>query len=645
DSPYADLNNDNFQDFPIRRLCCSVEEISLQTEAKRLSKLNKSVLIAQSYLDIVNESDISELFLKSGFMHFVLEIKNKLKNSDYTVNRITEKRFTSDDLLELINKLKESIFSEETLSFPEALSFLRNIVEISGILTRLFFEIETNPIKILEPINSTNLIKYLNNSSILFILTPTYKEKYLLPTNKTYKEEIEAEKLPFVEIVFDASINNFENTLPYIKSFTKIGYKNHTTLISASDITHIFSRVLEYNYTLSKSFKEAINSERASLLGINPAQLIYIFSDEYKKKIEDWLHSIVFIGESFKIINESKPLYYTKNYISNPKIKLSFNNICSIINFAFNNTNYTSFTCNYTNVYFSNFSILYVLQEKIELPQFKSLKNYNVNYSFIVLNETFPLPNLTEFYSLVLVNNTNDIQEIYLNIYPATFNNNKTILLKDFEIELIYNDSFKVIDIYSIKDKVYIDVYSNVPRKIYIEIFKENKSVLKEEKEVYDNSKLIYILDEGKYLVKVKYFEIEYQKEVNITKSILEIPIAQKIFSAAEYFLRIFESFFKKEREFINSSLYTYSLEYPGLELKIENSNIYLRGIDFEYQKIIDFSEEIEKLKTPYGYLEIKIKDGNYYEFFEGNHAKLKEKLYKVKNDLKKILENIKNNS
>ncbi|MEM7818369.1 MAG: hypothetical protein QXP52_02700, partial [Candidatus Aenigmatarchaeota archaeon] len=196
-----------------------------------------------------------------------------------------------------------------------------------------------------------------------------------------------------------------------------------------------------------------------------------------------------------------------------------------------------------------------------------------------------------------------------------------------------------------IKDKAYIDVYSNVPRKIYIEIFKENKSVLKEEKEVYDNSKLIYILDEGKYLVKVKYFEIEYQKEVNITKSILEIPIAQKIFSAAEYFLRIFESFFKKEREFINSSLYTYSLEYPGLELKIENSNIYLRGIDFEYQKIIDFSEEIEKLKTPYGYLEIKIKDGNYYEFFEGNHAKLKEKLYKVKNDLKKILENIKNNS
>ncbi|MEM5820121.1 MAG: hypothetical protein QW678_00505 [Candidatus Aenigmatarchaeota archaeon] len=651
DYPYADLNDDKFQDLPIRRLCCSLEEISLQIEAKKLANLTKNALIVQTYLDIINESDIKEFFFKGGFMPFIAEIRDKLKYNKYNVERLTEKRLTNENIQELIEIFKEIISTNEEISFSEAIKFLKNLFQFSNLISRLLFEIETNPIRVLEILNLSNFLKYLDNTSILFIITLTEKEKYILPTNKTYREEVNISNLQFIEIVFDASLNNFENSLPYLKAFTKLGYKNHTNLISSAHALDIFSKILDYNFTLSKSLKEARNSKISEFFGITPAHLIYIFSEEYKKYSEDWLNSIIFIGETFQIINKSKKEYYNYLIHSNPKIKLVFKDICSIVNLKINNTNYTTFVCNYTDVYtlnmYNNISLLYILQEKINLPQFKSLKNYSINYSIIEINEYFPLTNISKFYDIVLVNNSNDIQDIYINLYPARFINNKTILLKDFEIEIKYDNSFEIRNLYSQNTNLYIEIFSDFPRNVSIEILKNNFTVLKDVKEVFGFSRISYKLEEGNYLVKIKYFEIEYEKEINITKPkfIFEIPIIQRIISSSNFILKIFENYFKKEKEFINSSIKIYSLETPIFELKIENSNIYFRGIDFEYQKINSFSEEIEKLKTPYGYLEIKIKDGNYYEFFEGNCEKLKEKLYKVKNDLKNFLENIKNNS
>ncbi|MEM5831074.1 MAG: hypothetical protein QXO40_02635 [Candidatus Aenigmatarchaeota archaeon] len=651
DYPYADLNDDKFQDLPIRRLCCSLEEISLQIEAKKLANLTKNALIVQTYLDIINESDIKEFFFKGGFMPFIAEIRDKLKYNKYNVERLTEKRLTNENIQELIEIFKEIISTNEEISFSEAIKFLKNLFQFSNLISRLLFEIETNPIRVLETLTLSNFLKYLDNTSILFIITLTEKEKYILPTNKTYREEVNISNLQFIEIVFDASLNNFENSLPYLKAFTKLGYKNHTNLISSAHALDIFSKILDYNFTLSKSLKEARNSKISEFFGITPAHLIYIFSEEYKKYSEDWLNSIIFIGETFQIINKSKKEYYNYLIHSNPKIKLVFKDICSIVNLKINNTNYTTFVCNYTDVYtlnmYNNISLLYILQEKINLPQFKSLKNYSINYSIIEINEYFPLTNISKFYDIVLVNNSNDIQDIYINLYPARFINNKTILLKDFEIEIKYDNSFEIRNLYSQNTNLYIEIFSDFPRNVSIEILKNNFTVLKDVKEVFGFSRISYKLEEGNYLVKIKYFEIEYEKEINITKPkfIFEIPIIQRIISSSNFILKIFENYFKKEKEFINSSIKIYSLETPIFELKIENLNIYFRGIDFEYQKINSFSEEIEKLKTPYGYLEIKIKDGNYYEFFEGNCEKLKEKLYKVKNDLKNFLENIKNNS
>lgn len=649
DYPYADLNDDGYQDLPIRRLCCNLEEINIQVEAKRIANLTRDIFIAHSYYNI-SEKDAMQGLL-NPFRSEILRIKFILEKNNYTIERIGERRLTSKETNEISNFFTELIIKyvlHGHISELDALKMILSFFNLANLFLNLNYEYEINKLKAIEPLNSTNFLKGLNKSSITFLFLTTEKDKYILSSNKTYSEKINASDLPFVQILFDMSENTFLNTFDKTLSFAKITYRNQTPYTKFNEGIYLLASALEYSEPLSTSIMYARNSLKALRDSIIP-RTIQLISEDYKIRVADELNNLIYFGENYQLIytNFSKQYFSTSSFSQQEKISLNLKDLCEITNITINETNFSTFRCNFTNFEIlgseENPKILYYITKRFSLPQFKSLKDVKINYSFLVLNESFNLLNISKFFDIVLVNNTYDIQDVYLIIYPAIERDNKTYLLKDFSIEIYYNDSIELIDAYSRDSKIYVRIHSDILRNFSIEILKENQTIIKDSKNVFGMNEFSYDVDEGKYLVKIKYFEINYQKELNVTKpkikrTFLETPFYQKIEIFADKFARILKSFFFNEYEIKNSTHSIYIKETPTFKLEIKNSEIILTTPEFVYEKSITSNEEKEKIKTPYGYLEVYLKEDKYYENHFGNYKRLKDSLEKAREMLNNLL-------
>ncbi|MEM5830187.1 MAG: hypothetical protein QXL82_01620 [Candidatus Aenigmatarchaeota archaeon] len=630
-------------------MCCTPEEINLQVEATRIANLTKNVLIAHTYYNLNESDEIQGLF--NPFRSEILKIKYILEKNNYNVERIGEKRLTSkeiENLAGLFAEIIEKIIKGE-ISFSEALKTILTFFKLANSFLNLNYEYEIKKLKTIETLNSTNLLKRFNESSIAFLFLGTEKDKYILPSNKTHLEKINASDLPFIQIVFDMSENSFSNTFDEIISFAKITYRNQTTHTNFNEGISLLVSALQYSEPLSLSIMYARNSLKVIRDSIIP-NIIKKISENYRKKVIDELNTLIFYGENYQLIYKNKTYYSVfkpQNIDSQNVIRIEYKDVCSVINITINQTNISTFNCNYTNFEILDFSgkskILYYIIEKTQLPQYKSLKDFKVNYSYFSIDENFNLAEISRFYDIILVNNTYDVQDIYLVIYPAIFYNGKTYLLKDFSLEIYYNDSLEIKDIYSKNGKIYIKIYSDIERNFSIEIIKNNQSIINDSKTVFGEKEFSYDVEEGKYLVRVSYFEISYEKELNVTKQKiykqpLEIPFYKRIEIFADSLIKIFRNYFLKEYEFRNSSHYIYTKQTPFYELNIKNSKITLKTSDFEYERISEANYEKESIKTPYGYLEIKFENGSFYEEYRGNYNKLKKDLEKAREMLKTIL-------
>jgi len=650
DYPYADINDDDYQDFPIRRLCCDLEEISIQIEAPRIANLSKNVLIAQSYYNF-NESNIAQMIFATAIEGALIS-RNILKNNYYDVKVLTEHRLTSEDINDAISKLWDIIdkILKEEISFGDAIGVISKIFDLSLLFSNLNYEYDIYRFKPFETLNSSNFLLYATNSSIIFMFTPTEKNYYILPSNKTCKEKLNSSLIPFVEIFFDVSENSYQNTFNDIVAFTKLTYKNQTVSkyfpTDFNSAAKFFELMLNYNTSLSKALREARNRETARL-NSGPNYILQKISEDYKKNVIDYLNSIIFYGSDFQIIYKNTSYQYSLPRGS--KFVFELKDVCNLYNITINETgnltNITSFKCNFSDFDVVNFSnepkILYYIQKKFELPQFESLKNYKVNYTLLEINYSFPLVEYSNLYDIVLVNNSNDVQEMYLIIYPARFLNNKTYLLKDFIFEFEYDYSFGVGNVYTKGNNLFIEIYSNIPRNVSIEILRENKIFIYDFKTIYGNKTIFYVLPEGNYTLRIKYFEISYEKNFSIfgQKFKNEFPFYQKIIHSFGSFVRIFSSFFIFRQENYTSDKISMLERAPAYELKIENSKVILKTPNYLYQKVVDNGIEEESIKTPYGYLIVRFEKGNFSEIYSGNYFKIKEKLEEAREFLKSLTE------
>lgn len=650
DYPYADINDDGYQDFPIRRLCCDLEEISIQIEAPRIANLSKNVLIAQSYYNF-NESNIAQMIFATAIEGALIS-RDILKNNDYEVKVLTEHRLTSKDINDAISKLWDIIdkILKEEISFGDAIGVISKIFDLTLLFSNLNYEFDIYKFKPFETLNSSNFLTYANNSSIIFMFTPTEKNYYILPSNKTYKEKLNSSLIPFVEIFFDVSENSYQNTFNDIVAFSKLTYKNQTISkyfpTDFNSAGKFFKLMLSYNTSLSIALREARNREIARL-NSGPAYIFQKISEDYKKNVIDYLNSIIFYGNDFQIIYKNASYQYSLPKGS--KFVFELKDVCSLYNITINETgnliNITSFKCNFSDFDIVNFfdvpKILYYIQKKFELPQFESLKKYKINYTLIEINNSYPLVEYSNLYDIVLVNNSNDVQEMYLIIYPARIWNNRTYLLKDFIFEFEYDNSFGINNVYIRGNNLLIEIYSDNPRNVSIEILKENKTFIYDFKMIYGNRTIFYVLPEGNYTLRIKYFEISYEKNFSIFEQKFEneFPFYQKIIHSFNSFVKIFSSFFIFRQENYTSDKISVLEKTPAYELKIENSKVILKTPNYLYQRIVDNGIEEESIKTPYGYLIVRFENGNFSEIYSGNYFKIKEKLDEAREFLKSLTE------
>jgi hypothetical protein len=205
DSPYADIDGDEYLDLSLGRMKGNQEQISYQIEFSEMLQENKKALIISAYN---TPGKVSDILYSGGTMPGIFLTELELRKRGFNVTKIVEKRVEYDELnFTILEKLRDIAEEFRTLSqttydsfFWEIFGDVSKIILIAKAGNHVIYPYHEfdwrdtwQSIITLEPefpkhlpiLNITNLIKYTPENQVILYLSKGNATHWLIPENST----------------------------------------------------------------------------------------------------------------------------------------------------------------------------------------------------------------------------------------------------------------------------------------------------------------------------------------------------------------------------------------------------------------------------------------------------------------------------
>jgi len=684
DTPYGDLNDDNYLDISVGRLEGSLDYISYQLEAQ--VPTNKEALIVASYS---TNSRFMDLMTGGATMIDGTKISAALVLRGFKVTRMVEKRSSYDEInssvvKEFIDVMKD--FTKGSNSYDDFLSIIISAIEQIRLLLETGYEIvyalmefdwnnawknfvKGNPftVKHLPEYNEENLKKEIPDKSVIIYLGNGNSTHWFQPNSTENIIPIKIETFPFnpslYYIHYTKGLNSFDE-ISNVGSIATIGSTGNVYMIQSSHVGHkIFTK---FNGPVGVGLKEAKNDifefyESIENSSFPPSPKPYKKEYYTRNLIGD--PSVIF-DPSLELRQSSDVKIANGNFIQNFEINSEY----SIVVNKDNRSIY--FHNPYSFVFENGKPILPVFKNSIILPTSSKVKSISVdvgnekmfddlkvpisipdpNY-FDPVNFTGQFPeNFYWSYAFDLLDNRSNFDFIFI---PVTYySNNSALVYESINVELIYSSLLEITKINAtdtVKNQpatISLDVYSNLANDanavLSLLISTESSEfVIKKEvliKKGLNEIKVDWLntSEIGYYSVqavltsdgftigpKYTYFQV---KERRLSLDDI-LPFFRNFYLNAENFIKNKKNFSSNIKKEIKSGKEVIEYTAPDMKLRVEielaNSTSVLTTPKAKLVVQENPNSKKYELTTPEGFMILEKTKGMTRQFFVGDPKKL----------------------